>query len=246
MQTDISVDSKHQTLQGVAFPLHRDAVAALKRYKDKMINYVQLVSPCRVTYGGGYLFNERLFVILRWPRRSGVVHALAQAARSPKQGVDLLIDIPRLRVTRSVDKGIIVALTQLSLGPLCSFYPSMVSFSVKTTADSGRVARLRTPVSSPPLVYGAFYPHANQQLCDNLSSPASKQIDADQELIHVCSTEPTEVKDLPKRIPKDSPRYHFFLYKHSHEGDYLQSTGEPTLACGRARLPQAGLNTGCD
>ncbi|TWW75845.1 Twinfilin-1 [Takifugu flavidus] len=92
VQTDISVDSKHQTLQGVAFPLHRDAVAALKRYKDKIINYVQL------------------------------------------------------------------------------------------------------------------------------------QIDADQELIHVCSTEPTEVKDLPKRIPKDSPRYHFFLYKHSHEGDYLQST----------------------
>lgn len=45
VQTDISVSSKHQTLQGVAFPLHRDAVEALKRYKDKMINYVQLVSP---------------------------------------------------------------------------------------------------------------------------------------------------------------------------------------------------------
>lgn len=45
VQTDISVDSKHQTLQGVAFPLHRDAVEALKRYKDKVINYVQLVSP---------------------------------------------------------------------------------------------------------------------------------------------------------------------------------------------------------
>lgn len=48
MQTDVSVSSKHQTLQGVAFPLHRDAVEALKRYKDKMINYVQLVSPYRV------------------------------------------------------------------------------------------------------------------------------------------------------------------------------------------------------
>lgn len=44
VQTDISVDSKHQTLQGVAFPLHRDAVAALERYKHKVINYVQLVS----------------------------------------------------------------------------------------------------------------------------------------------------------------------------------------------------------
>lgn len=49
VQTDISVSSKHQTLQGVAFPLHRDAVEALKRFKEKMINYVQLVSPHRVT-----------------------------------------------------------------------------------------------------------------------------------------------------------------------------------------------------
>lgn len=53
-----------------------------------------------------------------------------------------------------------------------------------------------------------------------------KEVDAEQELIRLCSTEPTEVKDLPMRIPKESARYHFFLYKHSHEGDYLESTGE--------------------
>ncbi len=53
-----------------------------------------------------------------------------------------------------------------------------------------------------------------------------QQVDDKKELIVLCSTEPTEVKDLPMRIPKDSPRYHFFLYKHSHEGDYLESTGE--------------------
>lgn len=45
MQTDICVDTKQQTLQGVAFPLHKDAVAALERYKEKKVNYVQLVSP---------------------------------------------------------------------------------------------------------------------------------------------------------------------------------------------------------
>lgn len=44
MQTDISVDTKQQTLQGVAFPVHKDAVAALERFRDKKINYVQLVS----------------------------------------------------------------------------------------------------------------------------------------------------------------------------------------------------------
>lgn len=45
VQTDISVDTKQQTLQGVAFPLHQDAVAALEHYRDKKFNYVQLVSP---------------------------------------------------------------------------------------------------------------------------------------------------------------------------------------------------------
>ncbi|XP_051916700.1 twinfilin-1-like [Hippocampus zosterae] len=92
VQTDISVDSKHQTLQGVAFPIHHAAVAALERFRDKEINYVQL------------------------------------------------------------------------------------------------------------------------------------QVDAEKELICLCSTEPTDLRTLPSRIPKDAARYHFFLYKHSHEGDRLEST----------------------
>lgn len=53
-----------------------------------------------------------------------------------------------------------------------------------------------------------------------------QKIDFEKELIKLSSTEPTEVTDLPRRIAKDCARYHFFLYKHSHEGDYLESTGE--------------------
>ncbi|XP_036375909.1 twinfilin-1-like [Megalops cyprinoides] len=92
VQTDISVDTKQQTLQGVAFPMHGDAVQALEHFRDKKYNYVQL------------------------------------------------------------------------------------------------------------------------------------EIDFQNEIIKLSDTSPTEIKDLPKRIPKDSARYHFFLYKHSHEGDYLEST----------------------
>lgn len=44
VQTDISVDTKQQTLQGVAFPLHGEAMQALQKFKDKKFNYVQLVS----------------------------------------------------------------------------------------------------------------------------------------------------------------------------------------------------------
>ncbi|XP_063119729.1 twinfilin-1 isoform X4 [Rattus norvegicus] len=91
VQTDVSVDTKHQTLQGVAFPISRDAFQALEKLSKRQLNYVQL------------------------------------------------------------------------------------------------------------------------------------EIDIKNETIILANTENTELKDLPKRIPKDSARYHFFLYKHSHEGDYLES-----------------------
>lgn len=50
------------------------------------------------------------------------------------------------------------------------------------------------------------------------------EIDFQNEMIKLSDTSLTEIRDLPKRIPKDTARYHFFLYKHSHEGDYLEST----------------------
>ena len=43
VQTDISVDTKQQTLPGVAFPMHGDAMDALLRFRSKELNYVQLV-----------------------------------------------------------------------------------------------------------------------------------------------------------------------------------------------------------
>ncbi|ESN94525.1 hypothetical protein HELRODRAFT_107800 [Helobdella robusta] len=42
VNADISVDSKHQTVQGVAFPLSNDAIKQLNRLKNHEINYVQL------------------------------------------------------------------------------------------------------------------------------------------------------------------------------------------------------------
>ncbi|XP_077780913.1 twinfilin-2 isoform X2 [Podarcis muralis] len=49
------------------------------------------------------------------------------------------------------------------------------------------------------------------------------KLDLERETIDLVHTNATEIADLPKRIPQDSARYHFFLYKHSHEGDYLES-----------------------
>lgn len=42
VQADVHVDSKHQTLAGVAFPISDSALSALKQLKNKEITYVQL------------------------------------------------------------------------------------------------------------------------------------------------------------------------------------------------------------
>lgn len=49
------------------------------------------------------------------------------------------------------------------------------------------------------------------------------KLDQEKETIDLVHTKHTDIQDLPARIPKDTARYHFFLYKHSHEGDYLES-----------------------
>ncbi|KAJ7998425.1 hypothetical protein DPEC_G00204800 [Dallia pectoralis] len=49
------------------------------------------------------------------------------------------------------------------------------------------------------------------------------KLDTEKETIELVHSEPTEATGLPCRVPTDTPRYHFFLYKHYHEGDYLES-----------------------
>lgn len=61
-----------------------------------------------------------------------------------------------------------------------------------------------------------------------------QKLDLERETIELVHTEPTEVAQLPSRVPRDAARYHFFLYKHTHEGDPLESVGE---------WPQQGSHT---
>ena len=53
----------------------------------------------------------------------------------------------------------------------------------------------------------------------------------DQERILLASFDNTDARNLSSRIPKDHARYHFFVYKHSHEGDFLESIGELYDSC---------------
>uniref|UniRef100_A0A9L0RGU1 Twinfilin actin binding protein 2 n=1 Tax=Equus caballus TaxID=9796 RepID=A0A9L0RGU1_HORSE len=124
VKTEISVESKHQTLQGLAFPLQPEAQRALQQLKQKMINYIQLVCPPEA-------------LPLRMSRPSG--------------------------------------------GPSLRSRPSP------------------------------------------LSCPLPLKLDLERETIELVHTEPTDVVQLPSRVPRDAARYHFFLYKHTHEGDPLES-----------------------
>ncbi|XP_069792680.1 twinfilin-2 isoform X2 [Narcine bancroftii] len=62
------------------------------------------------------------------------------------------------------------------------------------------------------------------------------KLDIEKETINLVHTDVTDILDLPKRIPNNAARYHFFLYKHSHEGDYLESVvfiySMPGYKCG--------------
>lgn len=54
---------------------------------------------------------------------------------------------------------------------------------------------------------------------------AFQRLDIQKETIELVHSNLTETHELPCRVPKDTPRYHFFLYKHFHEGDNLESVG---------------------
>ncbi|XP_041072015.1 twinfilin-1-like [Carcharodon carcharias] len=80
-----------------------------------------------------------------------------------------------------------------------------------------------------PTLQGVAFPiqedaiQALDKLRNKQLSYVQLKIDFNQETIKLADTTHTEIGDLPKRVPKDSARYNFFLYKHSHEGDYLES-----------------------
>ena len=55
-------------------------------------------------------------------------------------------------------------------------------------------------------------------------------MDVKKELIELDRTEVEVSADsLPQFVPEDSPRYHFYRFKHTHEGDYQEVIGEPLV-----------------
>ncbi|XP_043934586.1 twinfilin-2-like isoform X2 [Protopterus annectens] len=98
--------------------------------------------------------------------------------------------------------------------------------------DEGRVVQVKTDISvesKHQTLQGISFPLQEEARKAILLLQQKKinyvqlKLDTENETVELVHTQPTEIVDLPKRVPKDSARYHFFLYKHSHEGDYLES-----------------------
>ncbi|XP_061689848.1 twinfilin-2 isoform X2 [Syngnathoides biaculeatus] len=96
----------------------------------------------------------------------------------------------------------------------------------------GRVKRVTTENSvdsKQQTLQGLAFPlqetarRALRQLAQKQINYVQLRLDMEQETIELVHSHQTETRDLPCRVPKDTPRYHFFLYKHRHEGDYLES-----------------------
>nr|XP_057934907.1 twinfilin-2 isoform X2 [Doryrhamphus excisus] len=96
----------------------------------------------------------------------------------------------------------------------------------------GRVKQVKAEISvesKHQTLQGLAFPlqetarRALRQLAQKRINYIQLRLDVEKETIELVHCQKTEAQDLPCRIPKDTPRYHFFLYKHSHEGDYLES-----------------------
>ncbi|XP_029682586.1 twinfilin-2 isoform X1 [Takifugu rubripes] len=96
----------------------------------------------------------------------------------------------------------------------------------------GQVKQVKTEISvdsKHQTLQGLAFPlresakRALQQLAQKRINYIQLRLDVEKETIELVHSNPTETCDLPRSVPKDTPRYHLFLYKHSHEGDYLES-----------------------
>ncbi|XP_026852233.2 twinfilin-2b isoform X2 [Electrophorus electricus] len=62
------------------------------------------------------------------------------------------------------------------------------------------------------------------------------KLDTERETIELVHTSPTETRELPARVPADAPRYHFFLYRHCHQGQSMEAVvfiySMPGYSCG--------------
>ncbi|KAI0240375.1 Twinfilin-1 [Lamellibrachia satsuma] len=78
-------------------------------------------------------------------------------------------------------------------------------------------------------IQGISFPISNealqrlQELKDGRVNYVQLCLDLTAEIINLDNCQSTDTQQLPSRIRSDHARYHFFTFKHTHEGDYLET-----------------------
>lgn len=70
-----------------------------------------------------------------------------------------------------------------------------------------------------------------------------QSVDTEAEQIELRYGGDCSVEEIASKTPKDQPCYNFFLFKHTHEGDYLESIGKYTLIHGSSTALNLGENS---
>lgn len=61
-------------------------------------------------------------------------------------------------------------------------------------------------------------------------------LDIPAETIHLVCAENISLGQLAANVPSDTPRYHLYKFKHTHEGDYTESIGNTKSISNLPRL----------
>ncbi|XP_059490417.1 twinfilin [Neocloeon triangulifer] len=92
----------------------------------------------------------------------------------------------------------------------------------ESTSTEGVDARQQTLQSVAfPVSVGAK--NAIVHFADGKYNYLRLRIDLEKEEIHLDDTNTITVPQLPKQVPTDAARYHIFNFKHTHEGDFMES-----------------------
>jgi len=62
-------------------------------------------------------------------------------------------------------------------------------------------------------------------VCESVGVMCTQSVDLNEETINLEVAETTDVRQLPSKVPSDHARYHFFTFRHTHEGDQLNTIG---------------------
>ncbi|XP_072308395.1 twinfilin-2-like isoform X1 [Eucyclogobius newberryi] len=171
--------------------------------RQKMM-YAATRATLKKEFGGGHIKDELFGTIADDVCLQGYLkHVSSQSAPAPLTTAEQ--ELQRIKVTE--DKVVWDERRRISTP----------TARAKVTMEFGLDKRAQT-------LQGLAFPlqeeakRALQQLKQKRINYIQLRLDVDKETIELVHTKPTETHELPYRIPSDSPRYHFFVFKHSHQG----------------------------